>query len=81
MPDKVRIVIDGTDHLARSGTVVAAALANAGVAARRSVTGEARTSLCGMGVCNECRVTIDGRPHQRACEIVVHEGMEVRTDG
>jgi sarcosine oxidase subunit alpha len=33
-----------------------------------------------MGVCQECRVTVDGRPDQRACMTAVRDGMEVATD-
>jgi len=33
-----------------------------------------------MGVCFECSVTIDGRPHCRSCQTLCAEGMEVRTD-
>jgi hypothetical protein len=36
--------------------------------------------LCGMGICLECRVTIDGREHSRSCTTLCAEGMEVRTD-
>ncbi len=43
-------------------------------------TGAARGGFCGMGVCQECRVTVDGRPDQRACMTEVREGMEVETD-
>ena len=45
----------------------------------RSVTGEPRGPLCGMGICFECRATIDGMPHQRSCQILCAAGMEVRT--
>ena len=41
--------------------------------------GEARAPLCGMGVCYECRVTIDGIPHQRACMTTVTRGMAIET--
>jgi sarcosine oxidase subunit alpha len=34
-----------------------------------------------MGICFECRVTINGEPHQKACQIVVAPGMKVATDG
>ena len=44
---------------------------------RTSVSGEARGPLCGMGACFECRVTIDGEPHRRACLETVREGMDV----
>jgi sarcosine oxidase subunit alpha len=33
-----------------------------------------------MGVCFECRVEIDGAPHQRACMIPAREAMRVCTD-
>jgi predicted molibdopterin-dependent oxidoreductase YjgC len=63
-----------------AGATVASALFNLGVTSfRRSVSGEPRTPVCGMGVCFECRVTIDSRPHQRACLIPVAEGMHVIT--
>jgi sarcosine oxidase subunit alpha len=34
-----------------------------------------------MGVCQECRVTVNGMPDRRACMTLVREGMEVVTDG
>ena len=77
--DSVTLTINGQRLAVPAHTTVAAALANAGIAARRSVSGEPRTSLCGMGVCQECRVQIDRHLHQRACEIDVREGMEVQT--
>ena len=46
---------------------------------RRSVTGEARFALCGMGYCQECRVTIDGQPHQLACQRACRAGMVIAT--
>ena len=64
-----------------AGTVVAAAIAVAGVTRfRRSISGEPRGPLCGMGICMECRVTIDGQAHCRSCQIPVAEGMRVQTD-
>ena len=75
----VTIVVDG-----RSMTVpavsIAAALGDLGVAAfRRSVSGEPRGPLCGMGTCYECRVTIDGDAHRRACLVPVAEGLRIET--
>lgn len=61
------------------GASVAAAVMNAGKACRGSVTGERRAALCGMGICFECRVEIDGVLHERSCMIEVSEGMRVRT--
>ena len=63
-----------------AGVTVAAALLDLGIAAfRRSVSGEPRHPVCGMGTCYECRVTIDGVAHRRACLVVVAEGMHVTT--
>jgi sarcosine oxidase subunit alpha len=47
---------------------------------RRSVSGEARGPICGMGICFECRVTIDGQPQQRSCQIDCREGMRIETE-
>jgi D-hydroxyproline dehydrogenase subunit gamma len=72
--------VDGATHRAAAGTTVAAALLNAGVwSFRTAVTGGARAPLCGMGACHECRVTIDGVAHRRACLVPLAEGMVVRT--
>jgi aerobic-type carbon monoxide dehydrogenase small subunit (CoxS/CutS family) len=76
-----QITINRKPVIVTAGTSVAAALLNAGaVIFRRSVTGEPRLPLCGMGICLECRVTIDGRPHQKSCQLPVQPGMEVLTD-
>ena len=76
----VTIVADGREVRVPAGTSVAAALLNLGVHAfRRSVTGEGRGPVCGMGICYECRVTIDGLSHQRACLVTVAEGLRVVT--
>ncbi|MFZ4636649.1 MAG: (2Fe-2S)-binding protein [Pirellulales bacterium] len=80
----VRITIDGVAVECAIGTSVAAAILNRGGLGswhvRTSVTGSPRGPLCGMGICFECRATIDGRPHERTCQLPVHDGMEVRTD-
>ena len=62
-----------------TGSTVAAAILQAGSRSRTSVCGEARQPLCGMGICYECRATVDGHPHQRTCQIVCREGMQVVT--
>ena len=63
------------------GVTVAAAASEIGVTKlRKSVTGESRGPLCGMGICFECRVTIDGVAHQRSCNILAADGMEVATN-
>jgi predicted molibdopterin-dependent oxidoreductase YjgC len=81
MTKTVRILLNGEPTETPAGSTVAAALFNAGSSGlRRSVSGQPRGPICAMGICFECRVTIDGRPHQRACMEVCREGMEVQTD-
>jgi D-hydroxyproline dehydrogenase subunit gamma len=62
------------------GSSVAAAIAIAGVTAyRHSVNAEPRAALCGMGICAECRVTINGRAHCLSCQTICEDGMRVST--
>ena len=76
----VTIYADERALRVNAGVSVAAALLDVGISAfRRSVSGESRGPLCGMGTCYECRVTIDGVAHRRACLIPVAEGMRVTT--
>lgn len=79
MPE-VLVTINGRELRTSQGTVVAAALAQAGThASRHSSRGEPRAPLCGMGVCYECRVTIDGHPHRLGCQVACEDGMHVAT--
>jgi predicted molibdopterin-dependent oxidoreductase YjgC len=65
-----------------AGTIVATAVAMAGIMQfRTSVLGQARGPICGMGICMECRVTINGQTHCRSCQTVCSEGMEILTGG
>ena len=78
----VAFVVDGEPHRATAGSNVAVALLNAGIwHLRDPVDGAPRAPLCGMGICYECRVTIDGVAHRRACLVPVAEGMIVHTSG
>jgi len=80
MPE-VNLKINGKPVAVPPGTIIAAAIARAGVVRFRwSVTGQPRGPLCGMGTCMECRVTINGESQCRSCQTLCSEGMEVRTD-
>ena len=80
MPDTVQITINGTAVQVVRGCTVAAAVIQAGRSEfRRSVTGQPRGPLCGMGVCFECRLTINGQAHCRSCQILCRDGMDVTT--
>ena len=82
MSENVKVRLNGKEISVAAGTTVAAAVAISGaVGFRQSISGEPRAPLCGMGICFECRVTIDGEPQRRSCSLLVRDGMEVRTDG
>ncbi len=82
MPDPMTCTINGQSVAAHEGQTVAALLLQTGHdRLRRSVAGEPRGPLCAMGICFECRVTINGRPQQLACMTPCEPGMEVVTDG
>jgi predicted molibdopterin-dependent oxidoreductase YjgC len=83
MTDAITVTVDGRALDVRPGTLVAAAveLAAPGRGARVSPGGSRRQPLCGMGVCGECRVTVDGRAHRLGCQTACAPGMEILTDG
>jgi D-hydroxyproline dehydrogenase subunit gamma len=78
MRDAVQLKVNGVAVRVPRGSTVAAAVLLAGRSGfRRSVTGELRGPLCGMGICFECRVAVDGQPHVRSCQLLCRDGMEV----
>ena len=80
MQAHIIIKINGKDVQTVSGISVAAALARSGLSTTRlSVTGEPRAPVCGMGICQECRVTIDGQAHKLACQTLCIDGMLIET--
>jgi D-hydroxyproline dehydrogenase subunit gamma len=80
MPDLLQLKVDGGEvRVQRGATVAAAIIASGNAGFRRSVTGEVRGPLCGMGICFECRVTINGVAHCRSCQVLCEDAMDVRT--
>ncbi|MEW9570329.1 (2Fe-2S)-binding protein [Rhodanobacter sp. Si-c] len=78
--NRITLRVDGIPLQVDAGISVAAAVAHVHTGPRRSCSGQPRAPFCGMGVCFECRVRIDGVAQQRACLVVVRDGMEVVTD-
>jgi D-hydroxyproline dehydrogenase subunit gamma len=77
---RVTILLDGEPVEAFEGeTVAAVLLARGRVETRRTVGGEPRGIFCGMGVCFDCLMVIDGIPNTRACMTWVREGLDVRS--
>ena len=76
----ISLMLDGKPLQAMPGESIAAALYAAGIRAwRRSRSGDLRGLLCGMGICFDCLVTVDGLENQRACQVLVRQGMVVET--
>lgn len=77
--DSVTVHINGRPALVPIGTTVASAMLQAEAACRRSVSGEPRSALCGMGICFECRAVVDGVRDRRTCQIACRDGMVVES--
>ena len=78
-PPTIEILLDGRLCRVPSGVTLAAALKLSGIETTRlSVRGDARAPLCGMGVCQECRVQVNGQ-RRLACQTLCTEGLTVLT--
>lgn len=77
--DRIEFEFEGLRLAGRRGETVAAALAAAGVRELRLTRGaQSRGIFCGMGVCQECLVEIDGLSNQRACMTKLERPVSVR---
>lgn len=75
----IALFIDGAPVTVVDGTSVAAALSLvADGCSRISVTGQRRAPFCGMGICQECGVNINGQ-RRLACQTLCTEAMNVAT--
>jgi len=76
-----QFTFDGQPIPAYPGESIAAALMAAGRRVLRTTAraGEGRGLYCGMGVCWECMVVVDGMPATRACMTEARPGMRVET--
>lgn len=76
---QMTLTVNGQEITAYQGETVLAALIAAGIKIlkKNPVNGEPRGALCGMGVCFECTVTIDGIPNIRSCMTEARDGMEI----
>ena len=69
---------EGQNIRVKEGQSLAAALTEASHRAFRQTAKDAQRGIfCGMGVCQDCLVTVDGMPNQRACMTPAQDGMEV----
>ena len=79
----IQFLVDGHPIPAYEGETIAAALLAAGRRTFRHTVpgGEPRGVFCGIGVCFDCLVTVDGTQTVRACVTPVSDGMRVSTTG
>ena len=77
----VSITVDGRVITAVEGEPIASALIAAGIMTfrRTLVTKEPRGYFCGIGLCSDCMMVVDGVPNVRTCITPVKDGMEVET--
>lgn len=77
----IEFTFDGEKIDAITGQSVAAALLAANQRALRKTrfNNNDRGVFCGIGVCFDCLVVIDGITNQRACLIEARPGMKVQT--
>ncbi len=79
---KINIWVNGKACTAYEDETVHAALLAAGyrVLRRTPKAHQPRGIFCGMGVCYDCLVTINGVSNQRACMTRVEDRMEIEVD-
>jgi succinate dehydrogenase/fumarate reductase-like Fe-S protein len=79
MASTIKLSINQKIIPVEAGISVAAAIAIIGDGTRLSVSGGMRAPVCGMGICQECRVTINGQKHQLACQTMCAQDMQIFT--
>lgn len=77
----IQIRVNGIPVQAFSGETIAAALLRTGIRNFRHTRKmhAPRGIYCGMGVCFECLVSVNGEPNIQACQTLVSEGMQIET--
>ncbi|WP_433532254.1 (2Fe-2S)-binding protein [Micromonospora sp. CA-263727] len=80
-PPEFEILFDGTPLPCRDGWTIGAALTAAGVRSWRTTRHGQRPRglFCGIGICFDCLVTVNGQPALRACLVPASPGDDVRT--
>ena len=75
------IRFDGAPVVFVPGQTIGGALSAAGIVSWRTTRrdGAPRGLFCGIGVCFDCLVTVDGARTQRACLVAACAGQDVRS--
>ena len=75
------IELDGEKMIAYEGETIGAALLAAGRRTLRysNKLEQPRGLYCGIGLCQECRMTINGIPNTQACQTLATPGCRIET--
>jgi predicted molibdopterin-dependent oxidoreductase YjgC len=75
----IQFTFDGRELPALEGEPILAALAAQGIRLSRTTSrrGEKRWFFCGIGLCTDCMMIVDGVPSVRTCVTPVREGTRV----
>jgi predicted molibdopterin-dependent oxidoreductase YjgC len=78
---EISITLDGKEIKAVEGEPIASALIAAGIMTfrRTRIRKEPRGYFCGIGLCTDCMMIVDGTPNVRTCITPVREGMRIET--
>ena len=81
MKEKITFTYNGDEFTCESGQSIAAALIASDRRELRTTRfgDEARSIFCGIGICFDCVVVIDGVANQRSCLIEAKPGMKVES--
>lgn len=79
----IAVTINGLKVQAFDGELVSTVLQEEGITtfAHKHTTGQPSGLYCGMGVCYECLVTINGVNNLRACQTYAADRMIIETAG
>lgn len=78
---RFEIEVDGRAIVAYKGETIAAALTAAGIHTLRRTPrrDQPRGVFCGIGLCWECAMVINGVPNTRSCQTLATPGCRVET--
>lgn len=78
---EIRVILNGVSITSREGQSVGALLLEHELRATRTTRQNARPRgmFCGIGICFDCLITINGFTNRRACITNVEDGMTIQT--
>jgi predicted molibdopterin-dependent oxidoreductase YjgC len=76
----IRIAVDGAEVEGREGQTIAGVLIAAGRRTWRTADGAERGVFCGIGVCQDCILTVNGVEGVRACQRAACDGDVVERE-